>query len=755
MDSLDRFEEVWLLDFEFRAPDGQRPAPLCVVAREWRSGQLVRLWRDELASSPPIDIGPSTLFVAFYASAELGCHLALGWPMPANILDLYAEFRCLTSGLAVPCGHGLLGALAYHGLPAIDAADKDTMRQLALRGEPYTDGERLALLNYCQSDVDGLARLLPAMLSTIDLPRALLRGRYMAAAARMEWNGIRVDTEALDSLRTNWDTIKSRLIATVDAEYGVFIPTGSRLDPSTTTGRAIIDTAETWRIDAHQLADAVDMVWREQRDSTARQREARQAARHATGLTATAIERWEQKGRDYSTWPSLDTTARELAGEYPDLGIGQGYSSDGGADDTDHAGRLWELLRDRDESVKPRAHPEILRQAAELVHRSPATGNVGPMAFSAARWADYLTRNSIPWPRLASGALDLSDDCFREMARAYPPVAAIRELRHALSQLRLNELAVGSDGRNRCLLSAFGSRTGRNQPSNARFIFGPSVWLRGLIRPSEGMALAYVDWEQQEFGIAAALSGDNAMMAAYQSGDPYLKFAIQAGAVPTDATKVTHKAERERYKVCALSVQYGQGADALARQLDTSPAQGRELIRRHRETYPRYWKWSDAAEMTAMLSGRLHATFGWQVHVGPDANPRSLRNFPLQANGAEMMRLAAILATEAGLRVCCPVHDAFLIEAPERQIETAVAEMQRHMQQASELVLPGFPLRTDAKIVRWPDRYMDPRGERFWATVWLLIDGEGCCQTRHTLLPNTAYFVAEHGIRSLTSITSS
>jgi DNA polymerase I len=73
-------------------------------------------------------------------------------------------------------------------------------------------------------------------------------------------------------------------------------------------------------------------------------------------------------------------------------------------------------------------------------------------------------------------------------------------------------------------LSAFRSRTGRNQPSNTRFIFGPSVWLRGLVKPLPGHGLGYVDWDQQEFGTAAALSGDVAMQAAYRSGDPYLAF---------------------------------------------------------------------------------------------------------------------------------------------------------------------------------------------------------------------------------------
>jgi hypothetical protein len=67
---------------------------------------------------------------------------------------------------------------------------------------------------------------------------------------------------------------------------------------------------------------------------------------------------------------------------------------------------------------------------------------------------------------------------------------------------------VGVDGRNRVMLSPFRSKTGRNRPSNSEFIFGSSAWLRGLIKPSSGYAIAYIDYEQQEFGIAAKLSGD-------------------------------------------------------------------------------------------------------------------------------------------------------------------------------------------------------------------------------------------------------
>jgi hypothetical protein len=95
----------------------------------------------------------------------------------------------------------------------------------------------------------------------------------------------------------------------------------------------------------------------------------------------------------------------------------------------DQAALLWEQLRSRNETTKPKHHPDILRRAAELVSSCPNNGvnYFQPMSFSAKRWAAYLARKGIPWPHLPSGALALDDDTFREMARAYrlPRTAAL------------------------------------------------------------------------------------------------------------------------------------------------------------------------------------------------------------------------------------------------------------------------------------------------------------------------------------------
>jgi DNA polymerase I len=504
------FSTIWCVDFEFGAAPGERPDVRCLVAKELRTGRLVQMWRDELGERPPYDIGPDSLFVAYYASAELGCHLALGWSMPARILDLFVEFRNRTNGLSPAAGAGLIGALTFYGLDTISVTEKDGMRDLAIRGGEYTVAERAALLGYCEGDVGALARLLSAILPSIDLPRALLRGRYVAAAACMEHAGVPIDIETLARLRDNWTSIQDQLIAEIDRDYGVF------------------------------------------------------------------------EGRTFKT----------------------------------------------------------------------------------VKFLDWLKREGLPWPRLPSGQLDLSRDAFRECARSHPRVAPLKELRTALSEMRLNDLAVGSDGRNRCLLSVFRARTGRNQPSNAKFIFGPSVWLRGLIQPPPGHAVAYCDWAQQEFGIAAALSGDGAMLEAYFSGDPYLAFAKQAGAVPEDATKASHKKERNQFKACVLAVQYGMGEEALASRIGQPAIVARHLLDLHRQTYCQFWRWSDNVVDHAMLHGSLQTVFGWTVRVGSEGNVRALRNFPMQAHGCEMLRLACCLATERGIEVCAPVHDAVLVCAP-------------------------------------------------------------------------------------------
>ena len=171
------FKHIVAGDFEFEFDghassddakrSGECPRPICGVFRELRTGQTWRVWRDEFGPQPPFPCGPDTLFVAYYASAEIGCFLALGWKPPLRILDLFTEFRNLTNGCPTIGGAGLVGALMHFGLDTIGADSKDEMRMLALRGGPWTAAERVALTDYCAGDTLALERLLPAIMPHI------------------------------------------------------------------------------------------------------------------------------------------------------------------------------------------------------------------------------------------------------------------------------------------------------------------------------------------------------------------------------------------------------------------------------------------------------------------------------------------------------------------------------------------------------------------------------------------------------------
>ena len=446
---FEHFREIWLCDFEFISRPGERPVPVCMAALEIRTGARWRLWHDQFGDQPPFSAGTDSLFVAYYASAELGCFLSLGWDLPVRILDLFTEFRNFTNGWPTLAGNSLLGALAHFGVDAIGAGEKQEMRDLILTGGPWSQEERNLIEDYCRSDVDALHRLLPVMAPGIDLPRALVRGRYMAAVAKMEFAGVPVNLERLNALRANWTRIADQLIARIDHKYGIF------------------------------------------------------------------------EGR----------------------------------------------------------------------------------SFRQDRFENWLARNGIPWPVSDTGRLKLDDDTFREMSKISPSVAPLRELRHALSELRLNDLAVGADGRNRCLLLPFGARSGRNTPSNTKYIFGPSVWLRNLIEPPAGHGLGYIDWVQQEFGIAAALSNDPKMLAAYESGDSYLATAKFSCAIPENATKESHPVERDLFKTCVLGVHYGIGSTSLAVRMNRPEFIARHMLQCHREIYSRFWAWSDNAVNHAILCG--------------------------------------------------------------------------------------------------------------------------------------------------------
>lgn len=574
MKFLDQFKEVWLIDTEFypEGGEGGLPVPVCLVAKEFRSGRELRYWQDELKGMKtcPCDIGPDSITVAYYASAEMGTFLSLGWKLPKWVLDLYCEFKSQTNGYYLSNGKGLLGALSWFGELATKAAEKDVYREMILKGAgTYTGEQKVKILNYCASDVGYLERLLTVMQDGLD-KFALLRGRYMKALAVIERNGVPIDLHLFNEIQDHWEGLKLNLVEEVDKNFHVFEGT----------------------------------------------------------------------------------------------------------------------------------------------------------VFKQNRFCDWLENSGYSWPITELKKPKLDEESFKDQCRTHPELEPLRQLRFMLSKLRKLDLSIGPDGRNRVLLSALGAKTGRNAPSTTKFVFGPATWIRSLIKPNEGKALAYVDWSAAEFGIAASLSADKAMQEAYLSGDPYLAFARLAGAVPQEATKASHGHIRNTFKTAALAVQYGMGSTSLAVKLNIPRYEAVDLLGKHKRLFRDFWRWVEYVKDKATLEKKLVTVFGFKYHlVDSKTNLRTVINFPMQANCAEMLRLACAWATEAGVKVCAPVHDALLVESTEEDIEDVVRATQHFMETASGRVLGGFKIRTDASIVRFPDRYMDKRGVAMWELIMRFIGG--------------------------------
>jgi hypothetical protein len=580
--SLAHFREAWALDFEFRQPAGERPAVRCMTALGLHSGRALRLWLEGAAPPPcPFDTGPDALFVAFMATAEMGCFLSLNWPLPARVIDLYVEFKREICGKdGEPLYPALTYALDRLGLAGLDVEEKGRMRDLAMRDGAYTGEERRALLDYCWLDTDAAARLLRAMLPRIDWPRAVIRGEFVKAAAHVEHNGIPMDVGTLRLLDQHWEDLQDDLVRQLDADYGVY--------------------------------DGI-----------------------------------------------------HFRGE-----------------------RFARLVRDR----------------------------------------------GIDWPRLPTGGLSLDDETFKDMSEVHPWLRPLRQLRQALAKLRLTDLPIGKDGRNRCMLSPFGSTTGRCTPHASKYLFCHPAWMRSLAMPPEGRALLYFDWSAQEPGLSAVLSRDAAMWADYDAGDIYLGFARRIGLVPHWATKKSHEAERELVKVVFLAVGYGMGEQALARKIGKPAAYARHLLGAYRRAYPRFTAWADGAVRHALFRGRLWTRFGWQTGVryrhprrpnDTDPNGASLANFCSQGNGAELLRLAAGYVCDAGLMLDATVHDAVLVECEAADIEATAQVVRGAMNRASREVLYGAELKTSCLTVRWPDRYSDTKGAEFWGRLMEALDRVG------------------------------
>jgi len=368
---------------------------------------------------------------------------------------------------------------------------------------------------------------------------------------------------------------------------------------------------------------------------------------------------------------------------------------------------------------------------------NPEYGVYEGSTFKRNRFIEYLEREGLTkrWPRTASGIPAMDDDTWKAMTALHPQLENLRELTSTLGKLRLTDLNVGSDGRNRCWLNPFGSATGRNQPGSSAYLFGPAKWIRGFAKPEPGMAHVYLDWKSQEIGIGGALARDANLCADYTEGDFYVNFGTRSGRLPEGASKQSHGAERDQLKIACLGVNYGLGERKMAENMGVIRYEVRQIRQAHRLRYRQFWTWIEDVIASAYARGWVRTRGGWQCSVPEAAKVTSVQNWMMQAHGAEMLRIAMVLAHRQGLRIAAPVHDAIYLEAPQRDVVEQAMALRDCMLEASRIVLHGFEVPVEGwelnddgspgpGYVVYPNRYMDDRGAALWGKVMGILEAQ-------------------------------
>ena len=137
------------------------------------------------------------------------------------------------------------------------------------------------------------------------------------------------------------------------------------------------------------------------------------------------------------------------------------------------------------------------------------------------------------------------------------------------------------------------------------------------------------------------LSGDTELLAILAAPDPYMAFAIAAGLAPTGATKHTHPEIRAVCKTLLLGTNYGMGAESFAFKANIPLERAVHIHAQLKRTFSRYHQWSCETVREARAGHWLHTVYGWRQFMDL-SDVLTIKNWKMQANGAEMLRLSGV-----------------------------------------------------------------------------------------------------------------
>ena len=203
----------------------------------------------------------------------------------------------------------------------------------------------------------------------------------------------------------------------------------------------------------------------------------------------------------------------------------------------------------------------------------------------------------------------------------------------------------------------FGTRTSRI------LLKGPSIQnlpkkYRSLVVPAPGMRLSYIDYDQFEVGIMAALSGDQVLKDRYQQSDLYVAMSMDLFG--------THD-KRKEAKRLFLSYAYGMKRSAL---INASIELGstKPLAEKTFMQFPQFETWKEVVERDLKTYRRVDTYCGNHFRLTHRRSPtdkekRSAVSQKVQGTGSLIFKQTALqVANLKKFRIVLPMHDALLVE---------------------------------------------------------------------------------------------
>lgn len=223
---------------------------------------------------------------------------------------------------------------------------------------------------------------------------------------------------------------------------------------------------------------------------------------------------------------------------------------------------------------------------------------------------------------------------------------------------------------------------------------------RGFVAQA-GWKFLVADYSQIELRLLAHLSRDPAFVAAFASGGDIHR---QTAAVifGVDVADVTSEM-RARAKTINFATIYGQGANALARQLRITNAEAKAFIETYFTRFGGVRAYLDAQVESAREHGYVETIFHRRRYI-PELRDRNFNirafgervatNAPIQGSAADLIKVAMIRIHAAlasrGLkaRMLLQVHDELVFEAPPGETDDVVTIVRDAMEHAAELSVP-------------------------------------------------------------------